>query len=180
MTDIWTAAWEEAETTNPSGVDVYDTLELRHAAFVDSITGPFAVRVVNGATSAVMLTLEDWSLMNGGETVSFEAIEFFAERPEFAEGTTPSCKISVDNVGDELQPYLEAAVAIRSDLTAIYRQYRSDDTSEPCYGPIEFTIKKVSTSSTRLEGMATLDNLSNKKFPTKLFTFEDFPGLLNA
>lgn len=180
MTDIWTDAWEEAEASNPPGVDTYDTLELRHAAFVDSITGPFAARVVNGSTSPVNLTLEDESLLNGGESVQFSAVEFFAERPEFADGTTPSCKIAVDNIGEELKPYLEAAVAMRSDLVAIYRQYRSDDTSEPCYGPIEFTIRKVTVSSSRLEGMAALDNLSNKKFPTKLFTFELFPGLLNA
>lgn len=180
MTDVWTEAWEEAEATNPPGVDVYDTLELRHDAFVDIIEGPFAARVINGVPDDTMLTLEDESVLNGGESVKFKAIAFHSERPEFADGTTPSCKISVDNVGDELKPYLEAAVALRSDLTAIYRQFRSDDTSEPCYGPVEFTIKKVTVSSTRLEGMATLDNLSNKKFPTKLFTFEDFPGLLNA
>lgn len=180
MTDIWTDAWEETEVSNPPGVDTYDTLELRHAAFIDEETGPFAVRIVNGSPTEVMLTLEMESLLNGGEIVKFEAIEFSAERPEFAEGTTPSCKIAVDNVGDELQPYLEQAVAIRSDLTAIYRQYRSDDTSEPCYGPIEFTIKQVKISTTRLEGVATLDNLSNRKFPIKLFTLKDFPGLLNA
>jgi hypothetical protein len=28
---------------------------------------------------------------NGGETVTFQAIPFFAERPEFAEGKTPTC-----------------------------------------------------------------------------------------
>lgn len=178
MTDIWTDAWEESEVSNPPGVDTYDTLELRHAAFVDPT--PFAVRVVNGITSPINLTLEDESLLNGGEEVQFDNVAFFAERPEFADGTTPTCKISVDGVGEELKPYLENAVAMRSDLVAIYRQYRSDDTSEPCYGPVEFTIKKVTANSARLEGMATLDNLSNKKFPTKLFTFEDFPGLLNA
>lgn len=180
MIDVWTEAWEEAEASNPPGIDTYDTLELRHAAFVDDIEGPFAVRAVNGSPTDIMLTLEIESLMNGGETVEFKAIAFYSERPEFADGTTPSCKISVDNVGEELKPYLESAVTLRSDLTAIYRQYRSDDTSEPCYGPVEFTIKKVTVNSTRLEGVATLDNLSNKKFPTKLFTYEDFPGLLNA
>lgn len=180
MTDVWTAAWEEAEATNPPGIDTYDTLELRHEVFLDDDDQPFGVRVVNGSTDDIMLTLEEGSLLNGGETVKFKAIAFQAERPEFADGTTPSCKISVDNVGDELQPYLEEAVQVRSDLIAIYRQYRSDDTSEPCYGPVEFTIKRVTVSSTRIEGNATLDNLANKKFPTLLFTFEDFPGLLNA
>src|SRR4051812_20493880 len=118
MTDVWTAAWEEAETTNPPGVDTYDTLELRHAAFVDVVTGPFAVRVANGTSDDVTLTLEDDSLINGGEAVTFKAIMFKTERPEFADGTTPSCKISIDNVGDELKPYLENAVQMRSDLTA--------------------------------------------------------------
>lgn len=179
MTNPWTAAWEEAEATNPPGVLTYNTLELIHPAFVDEVDGPFSIRAVSGVHEDMSFGLELGAPLNSGETVLFRAINFYSQMPEFAEGQTPSCDIIIDNVGEEVIPYLEAAVGTRANLTTIWRQYRSDDLSEPCYGPITFQIKKVKATLTRLQGTAMLDNLSNRKFPNKLFTFTDFPGLLN-
>jgi hypothetical protein len=175
----WTAAWEEAEASNPPGVDIYHTLELLHPAFVDDGT-PFSIRCVNGTPNDQTFTLEDGAPLDGGEAVVFKAIPFEDDPPEFSEGQTPTCKISVDNVGEEVVPYLEEAVQTRADLQAIYRQYRSDDTTGPCYGPIQFVVKKVTLKSTRLEGQAQLKNLSNYKFPNKVFTYDEFPGLANG
>ena len=176
----WTAAWEEAEASNPPGIDIFHTLELLHPAFVDDITGPFSVRCVNGTTEDQTFTLEAGAPIDGGLPVVFKAIPFEDELPEFAEGRTPTCKISVDNVGEEIVPYLENATAVRADLVAIYRQYRSDDSSGPCYGPIQFVVKKVTLQHTRLVGQAQLKNLSNFKFPNKVFTYDEFPGLANG
>lgn len=176
----WTDAWAEAEATNPPGVDIYHTLELIHPAFVDDLTGPFSVRAINGVTEDVNLTLEDGAPLDGGLEVTFKPIPFQDDLPEFAEGQTPTCKISVDNIGEEVSEYLEDATAVRADLVAIYRQYRSDDTSAPCYGPIQFVVKKVTLKSTRLEGQAQLKNLSNLKFPNKVFTYDEFPGLASG
>lgn len=176
----WTAAWEEAETTNPPGIDIYHTLELLHPEFIDPVTGPFSVRAVNGTTSEQTFTLEAGAPIDGGLAVVFKPIPFQDELPEFAEGQTPTCKITVDNIGEEVAPYLENATTVRADLIAIYRQYRSDDHSEPCYGPIEFTVKRVTIKGTRVEGQAQLKNLSNYKFPNKVFTYNEFPGLANG
>lgn len=176
----WTEAWEEAEASNPPGVDVFHTLELIHPAFVDDIDGPFSVRCVNGVGEPMNFTLEDGAPLNGGETVEFRAIPFKDELPDFAEGQTPTCKITVDSIGDEIIPYLEAATQVRADMIAIYRQYRSDDTSAPCYGPVQFVVKKVRQKAASIEGQAQLKNLSNLKFPNKVFTFTDFPGLANG
>jgi hypothetical protein len=173
----WTAAWEEAEASSPTGILVYHTLELIHPAFNDTLTGPFSVRAVNGTPDSKMFTLEEGAILDGGNEVEFKAIPFQDDPPEFAEGQTPTCKITIDNVGEEVASYLEDATATRADLTAIYRQYRSDDTTAPCYGPIQFVIKKVTVKNTRIEGQAQLKNLSNFKFPNKVFTFDEFAGL---
>lgn len=173
----WTAAWEEAEASNPTGVQVFHTIELIHPAFNDTLTGPFSVRAVNGTPDDQVFTLEAGAPLDGGMAVTFKAIPFEDESPEFAEGQTPTCKIIIDNIGEEVTAYLEDATATRADLTAIYRQYRSDDTSEPCYGPVQFVIKKVNVKNARIEGQAQLKNLSNFKFPNKVFTFDEFPGL---
>lgn len=179
MADPWTALWEEAEASAPPGVRQYDTIELIHPAFIDSGV-PFSVRAVTKVATDMSFTLENGAPLNSGESVLFKAINFWSERPEFGEGVTPQCEVIVDNVGRELMPYLENMVGTRANLTAIFRQYRSDDLTEPCYGPIEFQIKKVTVSMTRVQGTMLLDNLSNSKFPKELFTFEEYPGLMNG
>lgn len=180
MPDPWTAAWEEAEASVPPTVYFYYTLELQHPAFVDEVEGPFAVRVVTGTPDDQLLTLEEGAELNGGEEVTFSAVMFWAELPEFAEGKTPESAITIDNVMDTITPYLEQAVLLRADMKAIYRVWRSDDRVEPCYGPVEFVIKNVKAQGTRLEGIAKIDDLANKKFPNKVYTFTEFPGLLNG
>jgi len=175
----WTAAWEEAEASNPTGLVVYHTIELIHPEFVDDITGPFSVRAVNGTANDQTFTLEAGAPLNGGEAVVFKAIAFTDDLPEFAEGQTPTCTLAVDGVGDEITPYLDAVVSVRADMTCIYRQYRSDDFTEPCFGPVQFVIKKITVKQARLEGTAQLKNLSNLKFPNKVFTYDEFPGLLS-
>jgi hypothetical protein len=178
MSDPWTAAWEEAEATAPPEVMIYATLELRHPAFVDEVEGPFAVRAVAGSADDISFTLEVGAPLNGGETVVFQAVPFMAERPTYEEGKTPETKVIVDNIGQEMMPYLELAVLMRADMEATYREYRSDDLSGPCYGPINFVIKRVKATNTRIEGLAYIDDLANRKFPNKVYTLRDFPGLL--
>lgn len=166
MTDPWTGAWEEAEATAPPQVVIYCTLELQHPAFATP------VRVVNGVVSDMTFTLEDTS------TVTFTAVPFYAERPEFAEGRMPTCSVTVDNVARELLPQIEAAVQVKADLVVLYREYRSDDLTEPCYGPIQFQMRKITAKGTSLTGVAQLDDLANRKFPFKITSVQEFPGLV--
>jgi hypothetical protein len=172
MTDNFTAAWEEAEAAAPPNVTIYGTLEVQHPVFDQP------ARVVANVPNDVDLTLEAGAAFNGGETVTFTAVEVTAERPEFSEGKTPECSLTIDNVGRLLVPQLNDAVAVRADLTVIYREYRSDDTSEPCYGPVEFKLRQVSMQDTRLTGIARVDDLANRKFPSRVYTIREFPGLV--
>lgn len=177
MTDPWTPAWEEAEATAPPGIVVYCTLELQHPAFLqDAVEVP--IRVVTGVADDMSFGIEDGATFNGGETVVFQAIPFYAERPDFAEGRTPECQVTIDNIGREVLGYLEDAVQIKADLAVLYREYRSDDLTEPCYGPIRFVMRRVRVKGTSVVGVAKLDDLANRKFPYKTYTVNEFPGLL--
>lgn len=176
MSDPWTAAWEEAEATAPPGVIAYSTLELQHPAFLENgVQVP--IRCVTEVTDNMQFGIEAGATYNAGETATFQAIPFYAERPEFAEGRTPQCDVTIDNVAREVSVYLEAAVQIKSDLIAIYREYLSDDTSEPSYGPVQFVMRKVTVSGTKVTGTARLDDLANRKFPLKVYSVNEFPGL---
>jgi hypothetical protein len=175
MADPWTEAWMEAEASNPPELIVYDTLELIHDAFEG-----VPVRCVNGATSDMNFTLEIGAPFNSGASVLFQAIPFHAERPEFSEGKPPECQITVDGVGEEVSEYLEEAVHLRSDMTVIYRQYRSDDLTELCFGPVQFQMKSVKLIGSKITGRAMLADLTNRKFPNLVYTYDEFPGLQNV
>jgi hypothetical protein len=177
MSDPWTAAWEEAEATVPPDVIIYPTIELQHPAFLQSGT-LVPVRCVSGVADDMEFGIEEGALFNAGEMATFQAIPFFAERPEFAEGQTPQSMVTVDNVGRELSQHLEDAVQVKSDLIAVFREYSSDDLTAPCYGPIQFVMRKVTVTGTKVTGIARLDDLANRKFPFKVYSINEFPGLI--
>ena len=176
MSDPWTAAWEEAEATAPPGLVVYCTLELQHPGIL--VLGvPAPIRCVTGVVDDTEFGIEAGATYDGGEMALFQAIPFFAERPEFAEGQTPSCAVTIDGVAREITPHLESAIRIKADLVAIYREYRSDDLTAPCYGPVAFVMRKVTVTGTSVTGQARLDDLANRKFPFKVYSIDEFPGL---
>jgi hypothetical protein len=171
--DPWTDAWREVETSVPASVITYHTLELIHTVFVT----PPSVRVVLGVGTDQTLTLEDGAPFNGNEPVVWKAVQFEADLAEFGEAKVPEVRLKIDNVQRELMPSLEGAVLIRSDLRCLFRQWRSDDTDAPCYGPVEFIMKRVSANRTSLSGVARIDDLMNIKIPSRIFTLNEFPGL---
>jgi hypothetical protein len=180
MSDPFTAAWQEAEATAPPSVTMYATLELQHPAFVDVSNNPIPLRFVTGVADDTSFGIEAGATFNAGETVSFTAVPFFAEKPEFAEGKAPQCQVTVDNIGREIAPYLDKAISIKADLIVLFREYRSDDMSTPCYGPIEFKMQSVKVAGTTVIGTAQLDNLTNRKFPYQIYTAQAFPELLDS
>lgn len=175
MTDPWTAAWAEAAASCPTSHLVYETVELQHPAFVE-MGSPIALRFVLDKEERD-LGIEAGAAFNPGTMQPFTPINFSASQPEFAQGKVPECKIVIDNVGRQLMPYLNAAVRVRADLNLVFRQYRSDDVSEPCYGPVQFVIRNVRITGARVEGTAKLADLANAKFPTRAYTTAEFPAL---
>lgn len=175
MSDPWTDAWAEAVAACPTSVLVYETVELQHPAFLEAGL-PIALRFVLDEVDRT-LGIEAGAAFNPGTMQTFHWAAFYSSPPEFAQGKVPECKIIIDNVGRRLQPYLNAAVRVRANLTLIFRQYLSDDVSEPSYGPVEFVVRNVKITGARVEGTAKLEDLANAKFPTRVYTTEEFPNL---
>lgn len=172
MSNPWNFAWEEAGASCPPSITTFPTLELWHVSFDQP------VRAVTGVADDMSFTMEVGAPRNSGETVIFKAIPFRADFPEVAERTPPQIKVTIDNVAREVAPALDNAINYRGDLSALYREYRSDDISEPCYGPVEFIIKKVTVVGASITGMAQIVNLANRRFPRKNYTLVEFPSLL--
>lgn len=172
----WTPAWEEAIASCPTDKRVLDTLELQHPAILlGGVIRP--LRMVNDVI-ARSLGIELSGAFDPGDMVEFSPSAFGAAFPEYSEGQVPTCEISMDNVGRDMAGYLEAALGYNAELKAIFRQYSLTEPGEPIYGPIEFTIRNVRVSGTRITGAARVSNLADKKFPTRVYTRARFPGLV--
>lgn len=169
-------AWAEAEASCTVDQLLFETIELQHPSFVEGET-TVPLRFVLDVEPRT-LGIEDGATFNGGEMVEFTPIAFQASLPDFAEGQVPSCKIVIDNVGRDLMPHLEAAVQVRADLIVILRRYLEDDVTEPVYGPVEFKVRQVRVTGTRVEGTATLEDLTNMKFPSRVYQRSQFPALM--
>ena len=174
---LYTQAWAEAMASCPTDPLIYPTIELQHPEFKEA-GAPVPLRFVLDAEDR-QFGIEPGALF-GGQPATFAACAFEADYPEFAEGKLPSCRIAVDNVSRHLTPYLNAAIQVRADLVLIYREYRSDDVSEPCYGPARFRVTEVVVTGSRVEGTATLRDLTNSKFPQGTYTRALFPGLIQS
>jgi hypothetical protein len=160
------------------GIDLFHTLELQHASFLTGAPPvPFAIRCVAETFDDQTFTLEPSAVIDPSAAVVFTALPFWSRLQAIEEGKPPTCEITIDNIAREILPYLMNASKYRADLITIYRQYRSDDTSGPCYGPTQFVIKQVAISPPRIKGLAQINNLANMKFPRTFFTLQENPGL---
>ncbi|WP_454917271.1 DUF1833 family protein [Xanthobacter sediminis] len=66
---------------------------------------------------------------------------------------------------------------LRNNKNIVYRQYHEDDMSEPVYGPVEFLLTKVTVTGTTVEGTATFSDLTNMKFPSRVFSRREYTSL---
>lgn len=175
MSEPWNAAWAEAVASCPTSVLVYETIELQHPAFTEG-GAPIALRFVLDSQERT-LGIESGALFNPGTMQTFTPIDFKASQPEFSQGKAPECTVTIGNVGRRLTPYLNAAVRVRADLVLIFRQYRSDDVDEPCYGPVQFVVRNVRVRGASVEGTARLADLQNARFPSRVYSLDEFPAL---
>lgn len=175
MSDLYTDAWAEAVASCPTDHQPFCTVELQHPAFLeDGVLIP--LRFV-AAERDMSFGIEAGATFDPGEMAVFRACAFSAEYPEVAEGRVPSSRIAVDNVARDLTEYLHEAVRVRAELALIYREYLPDDLSEPSYGPTRFRLSQVDVNGARMEGIATLRDLTNMGFPRGTYTRALFPGL---
>jgi len=173
----WSDAWAEAEASAPPAERECNTLELIHPAFVDEEIGQFSVRAVAETFEDTFFTLEEGAPLNGGESVKFKAIPFMADHPEWEEGKPPEVRISIDGVGRDLSPYIKPASRTRANMRVILRQYLLDDPSAPAYGPLEMVGRDVTVTAQRVDCTIRIDDLTNTKFPSLIYTIRRFKTL---
>jgi hypothetical protein len=175
LADEFTEEWQEAQATNPAASLIYDTLEVFHQRFAAPW---YLVQDADGGGDTINFGIEDDAIFNAGTMVPFMKTSFITSRPEVGVGRVPECSVTIDNVRRLLTEDLMDAVEIQASLTAIFRQYVAPDLSVPKYGPVQFVVSSVKLKGNAIMGVMRIDNLANKKFPNKVHTITEYPGLL--
>jgi hypothetical protein len=175
MADPWTEAWEEAVASVPKNVIFHETLELQNPAFI-TLSGLDSVRVVNDVVGHDF-TIEAGAPMWAGEVKDFIAVPFRFGFPSIEEGKGPECQIEVENLGGEVEQYLDDAETLFAPIVCIYRVYLSTDTTVVALGPFRFLMREVDSTGSVLTGKATMATVQNLRFLRKTFGPAEYPGL---
>lgn len=162
-----------------TSVPMFDTLELRHPAFIDDDGQPTAIRVVIGY-EPIEARLEDDAPLDAGKVVKFVAAEFRFNLPGFEAGSVPSMNITLDNVSREVTTHLEQAIAQTARIEVTYRPYVEGGLliGPEMDPPYTMTLTNVHADVFQVTGTATLSDVHNWPFPGRRYTPKDFPGLV--
>ena len=166
----------EAYASRPRDV-VFDTLELRHPAFIDEFGQRTAIRVVIGHED-ITARLEPDAPLHPDAYVLFQAGAFRFKLPGFEEARVPALQITLDGVSREVVAHVEAAAQEAHPIEVTYRPYLADDLSKPRMDPpITMTLTRVSVTGVSVTGTATLADVHNWPFPAEKYLRSRFPGL---
>ena len=164
-------ALKEAYASAPSDDVILSTLELWHPSFTDPI------RVVCD-TQDFSAFLEADAPRDGGQEVTFIGLPFDFSLPDVDDQSLGQLVISIDNVSTEITKNVELAMQSPEKIQAIYRPYLQSDPSGPQMNPPFYMyIKTISVGMFRIEARAGFQDILNRKFPSKIYTLDEFPGL---
>lgn len=181
----WQDAIREAYTAAPNGQVILSTLELRHASLVAPVRlvrspGDFIEHDDESGLDIYghMLTLESTAPVNPGATVLFQAVMFRFKLPSQTDARISGFEIAIDNATKYVSKSLDTAVTVRDPMTIIYREYISEDLSAPSMVVKNLTVKKIRSTVNQVTAIAEFADLVNKKFPSILYTPDEFRGLV--
>lgn len=148
-----------------------DTIELRHP-LLDT-----PVRFVNDPAD-LMATLEADAPVDASTAVTFSRGAFQIVPPESASPGLPTCTIECMNVSATLQATLAQYVSFAAPVEVTYRQFLSDDLTEPAFVLHGLTLKTVSAGILRVKAEAGFDDFLGLASPRRNYNTKDFPGLV--
>ena len=165
MNSSLSEAIKEAFAVAPSTVVVLHTLEIRQ----EGIQGPiFLVRARRE------LVAQD----ENGDEWTFEPCGFQFTLPPSTEEGFQSLNVAIDNIGLRVTNFIETAKSQRVPVVMVYRPYLSTDLTTPQMNPpLMLYLKDLQVNAVQVTGRATFMDIVNKKFPSLLYTREDFPAL---
>lgn len=167
-------ALKEAYASADVSEVIINTIEIRHPAFTEPI------RVVSDY-APIDAKLEANAPLNGGEVVTFQPFAFELTLPEVMEKGVPEMMLQIDNVSREIIRHIELAISLPDKLEVTYRAYLYSDrlTNGPHNDPpLHLTITSIEADAMAITARASIADFVNKKFPSKEYDENGFPGLI--
>jgi hypothetical protein len=165
-------AIREAYASAPGRV-IYHTLELRHA----SLTEP--IRLVLGNDN-IEARLEASAPANPGELVTFIRYYFRFTKPDVSPDGVPTLQVEIENVDRIITASLIEVARSETPLKATYREFLDSGLNigpenDP---PTHMDIFDANATLLSVTATAGFPNLMNRKFPTKDYDAQTWPGLV--
>ena len=165
---------------------ILHTLEINHSAFTEPVRVVrdfgelLEASTVYGGLDIYghLLTLEDDAPINAGEEVQFVGLHFELELPAQAQNRLPELQIRLDNVTRDVSQYLDAASELEEPLSLIYREYLLSSPDVVQFKLSTLNIHKVTSTTNTVTMTAVFEDLTNKSFPSRVYSPDEFPGLI--
>lgn len=165
MNDALSEAIKEAFVIAPTNVVVLNTIELRQTG----VQAP--IYLVQGRQA---VTAKD----ENGVSRNFEPAGFQFTLPPSTEDGIQSVNIAIDNVDRRVTDFIKAAISTQVAVELVYRPYLNTDLTVPqMMPPLVLYLKDLKVILMQVTGRATFMDITNKKFPSILYTREAFPTL---
>ena len=118
-------------------------------------------------------------ILEDGRSVVFEAVPFKVVLPANDHGGNQDLSVTLANIGRDLVDPLERAISKPQEaIKCTYRVYIDQANTAPQNTPpLVLTIANVQVTQDAVSATATRADVLNKRFPSKLYRYDDFPGL---
>jgi hypothetical protein len=169
----YSKGYAEAIASATIGDPILQTFEFRHPEFVDENGDATSYWIVNNIRNLVATD-------ENSETHTYLAIPLEFVPPEQSDTGAPKPGgLKIDNVSREITRLLMLARESDIPVEAVERRYLPSDTSAPHVLPV--TVYELANPEVNVESATvqlTFGHLTNKKFPARIYTVEEFPGLV--
>lgn len=121
----------------------------------------------------------DWEVtLENNTEVTFTAAQFRTTPPAIDESGRITRSLKIDNVDGAIFNALKTVADSLDPVTCTMRIYLSNDISAPQFLPPERTILRgITLSGGTLSAEALSIDVVNKRFPTRMYTTDNTPGL---
>jgi Domain of unknown function (DUF1833) len=165
-------AYAEAIASAKMGDPVLITLEMRHPDFRDEDGNPTSARVVADYRN---LTATD----ENGQTHTYIGVPFRHVKGDQSDSGAPrTATVEIDNVTRQIVQALMQARGSDEPVEVVVREYLPSDTSAPHVLPVSvYELSAPIATVETVQAQLGYGNLTNMKWPARVYTVEEFPGL---
>lgn len=149
----------------PAGIIELRCLEISHPLFAAPL------RLVHD--------YQDWTVtLETSETVTFKAAQFRTTPPTITDNGQIERGLQIDNTTGDVVNLLLPVVASTTPVTCTFRTYLSDDVTAPVFDTPEVTnLHNIQLSKGTLTASAQSSDVINRRFPRRIYTRVNTPGL---